>query len=73
MTLGETGHSIKRWLHSLRESYIVKQTLWLYGSQLVMTGFGVLAYLLMTRQMTKEEFGDRELIMKLAVFGSVFF
>ena len=73
MTLGETGHSIKRWLHSLRESYIVKQTLWLYGSQLVMTGFGALAYLLMTRQMTKEEFGDRELIMKLAVFGSVFF
>ncbi len=73
MTLGETGRSIKRWLHSLRESYIVKQTLLLYGSQLVMTGFGVLAYLLMTREMTKEEFGDREVILKLAVFGSVFF
>ncbi len=73
MTLGETGRSIKQWVHSLRESYLVKQTLWLYGSQLVMTGFGVLAYLLMTREMTKEEFGDRELIMKLAVFGSVFF
>lgn len=64
---------MKQWLQSLRESYLVKQTLLLYGSQLVMTGFGVLAYILMTRQMTKEDFGDREVIMKLAVFASGFF
>lgn len=64
---------MKQWLHSLRKSYLVKQTLLLYGSQLVMTGFGVLAYILMTREMTKEAFGDREVIMKLAVFASGFF
>ncbi len=73
MTHREIGRALKQWIYSLRESYIVKQTLLLYSSQLVMTGFGVLAYLLMTREMTKEEFGDRELIMKLVVFGSVFF
>lgn len=64
---------MKQWLQSLRGSYLVKQTLLLYGSQLVMTGFGALAYILMTRQMTKAEFGDREVIMKLAVFASGFF
>ncbi|MGQ9806203.1 MAG: lipopolysaccharide biosynthesis protein [Chlorobiales bacterium] len=64
---------MKQWLQSLRESYLVRQTLLLYGSQLVMTGFGVLAYILMARKMTKEDFGDREVIMKLAVFASGFF
>ncbi|MFN3344175.1 MAG: oligosaccharide flippase family protein [Chloroherpetonaceae bacterium] len=64
---------MKQWLQSLRESYLVKQTLLLYGSQLLMTGFGALAYILMTRQMTKEAFGDREVIMKLAMFASGFF
>lgn len=64
---------MKQWLQSLRASYLVKQTVLLYGSQLAMTGFGALAYVLMTREMTKEEFGDREVIMKLAVFASGFF
>ncbi|MFQ3597211.1 MAG: oligosaccharide flippase family protein [Chloroherpetonaceae bacterium] len=64
---------MKQWLQSLRDSYLVKQTLLLYGSQLVMTGFGVLAYILMAREMSKEDFGDREVIMKLAVFASGFF
>jgi O-antigen/teichoic acid export membrane protein len=64
---------MKQWLRALRESYLVKQTLLLYGSQLAMTGFGVLAYILMTREMTKEAFGDREVIMKLAIFASGFF
>jgi O-antigen/teichoic acid export membrane protein len=54
-------------------SFAAKQTFLLYASQLSMTGFGALAYLLMTRGLTKEAFGDREVIMRLTVFISIFF
>lgn len=54
-------------------TYTAKQTYLLYASQLSVMLFGALTYYLLTKHLSKEEFGDRELILKITTFLLSFF
>jgi len=54
-------------------TYTAKQTYLLYVSQISVMLFGALTYYLLTKNLTRESFGDRELIIKVVTFLSSFF
>lgn len=54
-------------------SYTAKQTYLLYASQISVMLLGAFTYYLLTKYLSKEEFGDRELIFKVVSFLLSFF
>lgn len=50
-----------------------RQTYLLYASQLSQMLFGALAYLVLSNHLSKEDFGDRELVAKIVTFTISFF
>jgi len=54
-------------------TYTAKQTYLLYAAQISVMIFGALTYYLLTKNLSKESFGDRELVIKIVTFLSSFF
>jgi len=52
---------------------MARQTYMLYASQLLQMLFGALAYILLSANLSKETFGDREIVVRLTTFFLSFF